>query len=43
MVKYAVVLIVPALVSITVAALVYRLFSLPILRRGRAKNSAKAA
>jgi hypothetical protein len=38
--KYAVILAVPLLLSITVSATIYRWFSLPILRRGRARKSA---
>ena len=39
--KYALVLGAPLVVSFAVAALVYRLFSLPILRYGRARKSAQ--
>lgn len=39
--KYAVNLAVPALASVIFAALVYRLYSLPLLRFGRNQNAAK--
>lgn len=39
--KYAVVIFVPLLASLTFSALVYRFFSLPILKFGRAKKSAQ--
>jgi len=39
--KYAVILGVPVLASLLVAAVVYRCFSLPILRFGRQRRSAR--
>jgi peptidoglycan/LPS O-acetylase OafA/YrhL len=41
-VKYVLIVACPLLVSLLIAAIAYRLFSLPILRRGRERNRAEA-